>query len=236
MKEYTITNFPDLHKLLRERYYTSQRGAWVFRGHSSAEYTLIPSVGRLRHTSRSRAKLEESLLAMFERQFFVHTNRVPSNRWELLALAQHHGLPTRLLDWSFNPLVALYFALEQDTTCDGSVFALNALTKVSQTQLASSDPLTATRLIKYIPAAQTPRIVAQEGLFTLQPDVETPLSDQLRTDWQLDEITIPANTKAGLLYELFRQGVHRASLFPDLEGLTYHLRWQHTIAPFRDDA
>lgn len=87
MKEYIITNSPDFHKLLRDRYYTLQRGAWVFRGHSSAEHKLIPSVGRLQHTSRNRPKLEESLLAMFERQYFVHTSRVPNNRWELLALA-----------------------------------------------------------------------------------------------------------------------------------------------------
>jgi type I restriction enzyme M protein len=236
MTEYIITNFPDFHKGLRERYYTLQRGAWVFRGHSSVEYKLIPSVGRLQHTSRNRTKLEESLLAMFERQHFMYTNRVPNNRWELLALAQHHGLPTRLLDWSFNPLAALYFAVEQNPADDGVIFALNALKKVSQSKITSDDPLAITRLVKYIPTAQTQRIIAQEGLFTLQPDVETPLSGQLHDDWQLEKMIVPAKTKAGFLYELFRQGIHRASLFPDLDGLAYHIRWQHTVAPFKDGA
>lgn len=126
--------------------------------------------------------------------------------------------------------------MEQNPASDGVIFALNALKKVSQPKTTSTDPLSIPRPVKYIPTAQTPRIIAQEGLFTLQPDIETPLSEQLRADWLLERIRVPPDTKAGLLYELFRQGVHRASLFPDLEGLASHIRWQHTVAPFQDDA
>jgi hypothetical protein len=236
MADVTAASFPELHALLRDRYYTMQRGAWVFRGHSRADYTLIPSVGRLSHTSRCHEKLEASLLAMFKRGALIHLRTQPRNTWEWLALAQHHGLPTRLLDWTFNPLVALYFAVEDNHETDAVVFALQAGKKMSETFIETSDPLGIDVPMKYLPAAQTPRIVAQEGLFTVQPHVAVPLSEQLRTDWRLDRITISARSKADFLYQLFRQGVHRASLFPDIDGLASHIRWQHTVRPFDDDA
>ena len=90
--------------------------------------------------------------------------------------------------------------------------------------------------MKYLPTAHIPRIVLQEGLFTLQPNVDVPLNEQLRPDWSIDRITIPLEVKQGFRYQLFRQGIHRASLFPDLDGLACHLRWQHTVSPFADDA
>jgi hypothetical protein len=236
MATVTIHSFTELHSLLHERYYTLRRGAWVFRGHSNAGYQLIPSVGRLRHTSRSYDKLETSLLAMFRRGAVIHLTTQPRNNWEWLALAQHHGLPTRLLDWTFNPLVALYFAVEANSETDAVLIALNAGKKMSGAFVESGDPLAIDMPMKYLPSAQTPRIVAQEGLFTIQPNVSLPLADQLRADWRLDHIVIPASAKAELLYQLFRQGVHRASLFPDIDGLAGHVRWQHTVRPFESDA
>lgn len=235
MSEYTVATFPDLHTLLREQYYTLQRGAWIFRGHSHSGYQLVPSVGRLRHTSRSRAKLESSLLATFERQALPHLTSTPRNKWEWLSLAQHHGLPTRLLDWTFNPLVALYFAVEDNLDQDAVIFALNAERKIAKSIITSGDPFAIDMPMKYVPTAHIPRIVVQEGLFTVQPDVETPLNGQLRRDWQIDRIMIPSRTKEAFLYQLFRQGIHRASLFPDLDGLAWHIRWQHTVGPFTDD-
>ncbi|MBI1926510.1 FRG domain-containing protein [Candidatus Poribacteria bacterium] len=227
-----VTNFSDLHALLREQYYTLQQGAWIFRGHSHLDYQLVPSVGRLRHTSRSRAKLERSLLAMFERSALPYLTSTPRNKWEWLSLAQHHGLPTRLLDWTFNPLVALYFAVEDNPDQDAVVFALNAEKKVSRSIITSGDPFAIDMPMKYVPTAHIRRIVVQEGLFTVQPDVETPLTEQLRPDWQIDRITIPSRTKEVFRYQLFRQGIHRAALFPDLDGLAWHIRWQHTVSPF----
>jgi len=225
-----------LHALLREHYYTRQRGAWVFRGHSHPDYQLVPSVGRVDHTSRDRAKYESSLVAMFRRSALPHLVATPRNKWEWLSLAQHHGLPTRLLDWTFNPMVALYFAIEDNIDHDAVIFALQADKKVSQSIIDSGDPLSIERPMKYLPTAHIPRIVAQEGLFTSQPDVDTPLNRQLRPEWQIDSITIPSNSKQDFRYQLFRQGVHRGSLFPDLDGVANHIRWQHTVSAFTDDA
>lgn len=180
-------------------------------------------MGRLRHTSDSDDKLETSLLAVFRRGAVIHMATQPRNNWEWLALAQHYGLPTRLLDWTFNPLVALYFAVEANCETDAVLFALNAGKKMSEAIVESGDRFAIDMPMKYLPSAQTPRIVAQEGLFTVQPNVSLPLGDQLLADWRLDQITIPASAKAELIYQLFRQGVHRTSLFPDIDGLAGHV-------------
>jgi len=133
-------------------------------------------------------------------------------------------------------MVALYFAVEDSPDHAAVVFALNAPKKISQSKIDSGDPLAIAVPMKYLPTAHIPRIVRQEGLFTLQPNVEVPLNEQLRPGWSIDRITIPLEVKQELRYQLFRQGIHRASLFPDLDGLAYHLRWQHTVSPFADDA
>lgn len=76
-------------------YIGDPRGRWVFRGLSDAAYSLTPSVGRI--SGEDHAKYEKSLFAMFRREAREYVDPLPSD-WEWLALAQHHGLPTRLLD------------------------------------------------------------------------------------------------------------------------------------------
>ena len=216
-------------------YFAEARGRWVFRGHSDINYKLVPSVGRGQHTSKSREKFERSLFDIFPREAHGFFATVPANEWEWLSLAQHHGLPTRLLDWTHNPLVALYFAVEANTETDGLVFALQALTKASESVRAAS-PFAITYPVKYYPNIVTPRIRAQEGLFVACAAVEVPLDQALRSEWRIECLRVPAARKTHLRYELFRVGVHASSLFPDVDGLAARIKWQHaTSSPFEED-
>ncbi len=217
-------------------YFAEARGHWIFRGHSNINYKLIPSVGRAKHTSKSREKYERSVFDIFRREAHGFLAMVPTNEWEWLSLAQHHGLPTRLLDWTHNPLVALYFAVEANTETDGQIFALRALTKASAS-VRTASPFSLTSPVKYYPNIVTPRIRAQEGLFVACAALEVPLDQALRSAWRVECLRVPVIRKAHLRYELFRIGVHASSLFPDVDGLTARIRWQHAISsPFEDPA
>jgi len=217
-----------------KRYFMEPRGRWVFRGLPDEAYALIPSVGRGLHTSKSRQKYESSLFEIFRREAHGLLETTPGDEWEWLSLAQHHGLPTRLLDWTHNLLVSLYFAVESKPETDGRIYALQALTKASQSTLKSS-PFTLVKPMKYYPKVVTPRIRAQEGLFVACAQIETPLDQALRSDWRMEYLCVPAPRKLALRYELFRVGMHESSMFPDINGLAARIRWQHTVSPLPEE-
>jgi len=212
------------------RYFSEARGRWIFRGHSAAEFKLIPSVGRGTPTAKTRAKYEKSLFDIFCREAhgFLHT--VPTNEWEWLSLAQHHGLPTRLLDWTQNPLAALYFAVAEHGELDGELIALHSVLKMPESKRKES-PFTITRPVKFYPNIVTQRIRAQEGLFIVCSDIEKALDDPLREYWAVERYRIPATSKQSIRYDLFRLGIHASSLFPDVDGLAARLKWQHLVSP-----
>jgi hypothetical protein len=84
----------------------------LFRGQNS-DWPLIPKLCRINMRAGSMLDTERLMLEDFKRLSKPFLSKVPTNDWEWIALAQHHGLPTRLLDWSSNPLAALWFAVSE---------------------------------------------------------------------------------------------------------------------------
>lgn len=227
--DYRVVSVLAFLEALNARHFRSERWVWIFRGLSREEYQLIPTVGRISHTSSSREKFENILFEAFQREALPHLTSAPQNPWEWLAVAQHHGLPTRLIDWTYNPFVALYFAVEDQAEYNGVVVALRGIERVKL--LATQDPFSISEPMLYVPASVTPRIVAQEGIFTVQPKVETPLSEQIKSKCKLDRFLIEVGAKEKIRYELFRLGFHRGSLFPDVNGISAHIKWRNTVKP-----
>ncbi len=89
-----------------------RRDTGVYRGASNARAPLLTSLDRLGGVApaHSKAALEEHVLRNFIRYARPHVGSDPANDWEQLVTAQHHGVPTRLLDWTYSPLIAAFFA------------------------------------------------------------------------------------------------------------------------------
>src|SRR5262245_43914216 len=158
-----ISNFQRLHQVL-----SKYQDGWIFRGHSSAEWKLRPKVGR----SPNCVAQERSLFESWKLRAVEYLALRPNSDWEWLAIAQHHGLATRLLDWTTNPLNALWFAVCGKETGEAVLFAAKFNLRFGQSidrrtdGVAGSHPMTFEGLGIYRPSGVVPRIIRQSGLFT----------------------------------------------------------------------
>src|SRR5580658_4507268 len=145
---------------------------WLFRGVPDAvNHKLIPKIGRC--PRRYSALREQVIFANFQRraQQFVLTSAMTV--WDTLALAQHHGLPTRLLDWTTNPLIACFFAVTgEPRDSDAKVFAIRPSETINIVD--QNDPFSVPDVGVILPGAVASRIVSQRGVFTVHPDPTSP--------------------------------------------------------------
>jgi hypothetical protein len=214
-----------------------------FRGHVDNLWTLRPSLLR----DRNWVTAEADMIKRFRQAASSRVRYLPANEWEWVCLAQHHGIPTRLLDWSENPLVGLFFAVEKDDSergpVDGKLFALNPdlLNEAGAGQpkgvmLLGEDK----ELDDYLPGKQFAmklpkfavvapqsfdRIVAQSGVFTITHYLD-PQDLEQSSSAVIEEFIVPQTAKARLRIELQRLNITEATVYPDLEYIGRAIKQQ----------
>jgi hypothetical protein len=225
------------------------RSDFVFRGDASRERTLTTSLQRL---GGDFAQVEPHLLRNFRK--YARRSDVPQDSlWHWLALAKHHGLATRLLDWTYSPFVALHFATANpaDYDLDGAIWmidfvqtnrllpgalrravdelGMNALSAEVLVEEARSlrdfDGLGDDFVVFFEPPALDERIVNQYALFSLMPSPEARMDAWLDRHPELARrIVLPAELKWEVRDKLDQANITERVLFPGLDGLATWLK------------
>lgn len=200
-------------------------GRYLFRGCGSASWGLKSSFDRrFEHLPADRRlSTWSALLARFRESCHEHgvAESILADDHRLLAFGQHHGLPTRLLDWSLSPYVATFFAfrdalLQHEPGQDVALWILDTASPVWSSEMGVA--------IVSPPAIDNVRLLNQGGRFTYARTQHVTLEDYVASatiaGTPLMQIAIPAGEATRALPDLDAMGVNAAHLFPDMAGLT----------------
>jgi len=244
-------SWAELMEALYHDSYESQlkrfRSDYVYRGLEDASYSLTTTLNRL-----GESHLEKHLLRNFRK--YSQIDHRDKSIWNWLALAQHHGLPTRLLDWTYSPLVALHFAVANFSSFDkdGIIWAANYVDTMNSLpdQLSciikeeGSHIFTAEMLDRAVkdlkgleklkaedfcvffePPSMDNRIVNQYAVFSMMSNPNTTMSNWLpKREVRYFKIIIPAKLKWEIRDKLDQANINERVLFPGLDGLATWLK------------
>ncbi len=247
----------DVHELGQKK--NVPRGAtsalW-FRGQAVMGWALKPSIGRTiqegglydpKKGSNDLYQTESFLLQRFKRDGYPFVQRMLTD-WEAIMLSQHHKLPTRLLDWTSNPLVALFFAAEEEKyrDADGAVFMyrprniwkhhISTFEGQNPKKPNVPKPLNVRGIKIAFPMLLVDRLITQSGGFTIQDPLKCLMKrdkeefdDKSLDIFEIRKWIIPNERKVNILDELHRVSINRRTLFPGLDGVGYTLWKQESF-------
>lgn len=256
MNEVTIQSWNELQETLFADSYNKEigrfRSQYVFRGLSDADFRLQTALQRL---GGDYPAFEYHLLRNFKK--YAHQGIVEADTdWHWLSVAQHHGLPTRLLDWTYSPLIAMHFATAnlEDYDRDGAIWCVH-FGKVHQMlpenlvralQHEGADMFTMDMLSQTIPTirkfnemetfpiffeppSMDKRITNQYALFSILSDVSLEMNEWLEQQPDLwKKVIIPKKLKWEIRDKLDQANISERILFPGLEGISQFLKRQYS--------
>jgi len=231
---------------------------WAFRGQRKASWPLFSSLSRhflsfLPEQTLWQAR-ESRTIRVFRRKAhnYLDNPNALDDDLRCLAMIQHHGGATRLIDFTKSPFVAVFFAFEY-TSEDVAVYALNTpklwyespLSEPSMTR-ETIDPRVIGNTDRYFytnnndilwvgePEEMDSRLVAQSGTFVMPGVLDKPIEDILKnypsgSDGLLKKIILPKAMRDEALSMLYRMNITNATLFPGLEGLAKSMRYESEI-------
>jgi hypothetical protein len=232
---------------------------WAFRGQADASWVLNNAIERTSFIHYHRG-IEAEFVAEFERgaRNYLLKDETPQHLIEWLALMQHHGAPTRLLDLTRSPFIASYFAFEscyENQEYGVAIWGINInYLKNRSLEILSEEFGEALKETKNLineelfgrifyqnnkklvfpvePFRMNRRYSLQQSVFISTGIAEVPLMDQLHflgdsIGQAVVKIVLPSECKKQALRELLQMNLHRASLFPDLDGYALSLRLRY---------
>ncbi len=205
----------------------------LFRGIHNHTYKLIPKIGRDPYVHSLTGTqdeilsklqdIEEHTMQLFISMSVPYTDLRKQSTWDQWTIGQHHGVPTRFLDWTHNPLIAAYFAVEGGTDMDAAVYIINQESFNESTDI--EDVFSATdEIVIHTPSFINPRIIAQKGVFTVHKNPLKPIDETLL------ELSLPI-TKLIINHEGFSEirdkldwcGINRSFVYPGLDGVASYV-------------
>lgn len=228
MEKKTIQDFESYLALVSRL--ASNDGIILYRGQSD-KYALLPSAVR-DNPKHDTTVVERAMLMELKRRAQLKITTSFRDDWDWLVYAQHYGMKTRLLDWTSNPLIGLWFACsnEYKMSIDSYVYVFIADNSYLIDRKKSPFDVSKTRILR--PALNNERIIAQSGWFTAHKFSDRTKSFvSLETNTELKknilEIRIPFTLKKAILKRLSIFGVNYQTLFPDISGICNHLNWMY---------
>lgn len=242
-----IENWDEFESAISRKLYRN----WLFRGHSEIDWKLESSLFRLfydtqailpRNRRFAKDKHEEELIRVFKSHAHLYIENLPPkrNNIEWLALMQHYGTPTRLLDMTFSPYVAAFFALEtgQDDCCVYSIkhahfteIDADHFEDENYKELIFKDQRgDKSFFIPYEPEMKSERIVAQQGAFLISStNYET--YDKIISNYKFTRSEgVKYILKKKMHYEGLKKlrlmNITSATLFPGIDGFCRSLKFQ----------